>query len=262
MLVAALGLPPQGLPADGIDNAHLPEQRTALHMMNALWRGTFGHYLMELWNPPGDETARLLKTPAQYELRRYAVSYLRPAGPLPLLRVGKQPYGILPVVGKRFVPDAVGGRLQAILGDSQAAVEQNVSKVLGVLRPMWELASNAVPRLTDGDVKTAKDILQTSAWSQAAYYRNADAICLKPVVIDISGVQKPAKQQVVQTLLSTLGISRNLSHAADLQLHQLPARSALSAGQPGGRALGAGGRQAAEHRSRARYHHPATRRTI
>ncbi len=213
LLVAALGLPPQGLPADGIDNAHLPEQRTALHMMNVLWRGTFGHYLMELWNPPGDENDRLLKTPAQYELRRYAVSYLRPAGPLPLLRVGKQPYGILPVAGKRFVPDAVGGRLQAILGDRQAAVEQNVSKVLSVLRPMWELASSAVPRLTNGDVDRAKDILQTSPWSQAAYYRNADAICLKPLVLDISGVQKPAKQQVIQTLLSTLGISQETYHS-------------------------------------------------
>ena len=103
LLIGALGLAPESLPADNIDNAHLPEQRTALHMMNVLWRGTFGHYLMELWNPPGEEKDRLLKTPTLYALRRYAVAHLRPGGPLPLLRVDKQPYGVLPIVGKRFV---------------------------------------------------------------------------------------------------------------------------------------------------------------
>jgi len=80
-------------------NAHLAEQCTALHMMNALWRGTFGHYLMEMWNPWGaEEKDRFIKTPTLYALRNYAVSYLRPGGPLPVLRVGNQPYGLLPVV--------------------------------------------------------------------------------------------------------------------------------------------------------------------
>ena len=208
LLSDALGLPAQSLPADGIDNAHLSEQRTAMHMMNTLWRATFGHYLMELWNPPGEEKDLLLKTPAQYALRSYAVSWLRPAGPLPLLRVGKQPYGVLPVAGKAFVPDPAGGVL-ARLGINLAAVEQNVSKVLAVLRPMWELARNDVPLLTDGDVDRAKDILQTSPWSQTAAYRNVDNICLSPAVIDISGVQIPTKQQLVQTLLATLGVNQD-----------------------------------------------------
>ena len=208
LLSDALGLPAQSLPADGIDNAHLSEQRTAMHMMNTLWRATFGHYLMELWNPPGEEKDLLLKTPAQYALRSYAVSWLRPAGPLPLLRVGKQPYGVLPVAGKAFVPDPAGGVL-ARLGINLAAVEQNVSKVLSVLRPMWELARNDVPLLTDGDVDRAKDILQTSPWSQTAAYRNVDNICLSPAVIDISGVQIPTKQQLVQTLLATLGVNQD-----------------------------------------------------
>ena len=58
LLTYALGIAPDSLPADNIINAHLPEQRTALHMMNLLWRGTFGNYLMELWNPYGDDEDR------------------------------------------------------------------------------------------------------------------------------------------------------------------------------------------------------------
>ena len=51
LLTWALGIAPEALPADNITGAHLADQRTALHMMNALWRGTFGHYLFTLWNP-------------------------------------------------------------------------------------------------------------------------------------------------------------------------------------------------------------------
>ena len=64
MLSHAFGLSQARLEAGGIENAHLPEQSIALHMMNVLWRGTFGHYLMELWNPlRGDEKDRFIKTP-------------------------------------------------------------------------------------------------------------------------------------------------------------------------------------------------------
>ena len=195
LLQSALGLAPESLPADNIENAHLPEQRTALHMMNALWRGTLGHYLMELWNPPGEEKDRLLKTPTLYALRRYAVAYLRPGGPLPLLRVNKQPYGVLPVLGKGFVDP----------GDS--GVETGIGKVLGVLRPMFELASRKVPLLKDGNIVRAKDILQTAPWSQTAYYRDKDAgkaMCKIPNAF--SDAQTSSKGGAIKAVLSALGV--------------------------------------------------------
>ena len=198
LLTSALGLPPDSLPADNIANAHLAEQRTALHMMNALWRGTFGHYLMELWNPPGDEDALLLKTPTLYALRRYAVAYLRPAGPLPLLRVNKQPYGVLPVVGRSFA-NADDHGLETV-------VETGIGQVLGVLRPMWEIASRKVPLLQDGDVDRAKEILQTAPWSQAAFYRDKDAdkaLCKMPN--KFSDAQASGKDKLIEALLNALG---------------------------------------------------------
>ncbi len=197
LLGSAFGFAPERLAADNVANAHLAEQRTALHMMNVLWRGTFGHYLMELWNPAGGEDARLLKTPTLYALRRYCVGYLRPGGPLPLLRIGTQPYGILPVVGKSFA-------------STDSAVESGIGKVLGVLRPMFEIASRKVPLLTDGNVERAKDILQTAPWSQTAFYRDKDggkAYCQIP--LEISAAQTPSKAGVIAAVFTALGVSRS-----------------------------------------------------
>lgn len=201
LLTGALGLPADKFAAEGIHNAHLAEQRTQLHMLNALWRGTFGHYLMELWNPSGEEdSARLLKTPTLYALRRYAVAYLRPAGALPLLRVGKQPYGVLPVVGKAYS------------GVGDGALESGIGKVLGVLRPIWEIAvRQKVPLLKDGDVDKAKEILQSAAWSQTAFYRDAANLCLIQHDFFPDGLnpQKPGKEGLIQNLLAALGVTSN-----------------------------------------------------
>jgi hypothetical protein len=173
-------------------------------MMNALWRGTFGHYLFTLWNPDfSDESKRFLKTPDLYATRWYAVRYLRPSGALPLIRVGKQPYGLLPIVGKRFVT-------------SGSAVESRIGALLGVLRPMWELATGLVPTMTDGNVGKAKDIIQTNAWSQAAKYRDKDAgkaMCVIPT--PFSEAQGSGRRAVIHALLTAVGISEtkyNLAH--------------------------------------------------
>jgi len=192
LLTDALGLPGDRLAAEGIVNAHLTDQRTSLHMVNALWRGTFGQYLAELWNAAGDdEETAFLKPQTLYRLRSHAVAYLRPVGPLPVLRVGNQPYGVLPVVGKAY-SDAGG-----------SAVAAGVSKVLGLLRPMWELASQNVPLMKDGDVAKAKDILQTSPWSQAAFYRDEDPLkmCMA------QSPWGPAKEMLAKKLFGLFNIS-------------------------------------------------------
>jgi hypothetical protein len=195
LLTHALGLPETKLTANGIQNAHLSEQRTALHMLNALWRGTFGQYLFEQWNPfNAEEKDRHLKTPTLYALRRYAISYLRPAGALPLLRVGKQPYGILPVVGKSYV--SINDKL-----------ESGIGKVLTVLRPLWESAAQQkVPLLKDGNIDKAKAILQTNAWAQEAFYRDA-----KPLYFSATSIPQPGtKRHLINTILDAVGVSASL----------------------------------------------------
>jgi hypothetical protein len=195
LLTWAFGIGADALPADNIAGAHLAEQRTALHMMNALWRGTFGDYLLELWNPPFDEDARFLKTPTLYAARSYATAYVRATGALPLLRVGRQPYGLLPVVGRKFV-------------STGSAIERGIGHLLDVLRPMWELASRSVPTMTDGDVDKAMDIVQTAAWSQAAFYRDKDAgkaLCKMPSVFD--DAQQSGRGGLIKILLAAVGVT-------------------------------------------------------
>ena len=188
----ALGLPEDALAAEGIANAHLTDQRTALHMLNSLWRGTFGQYLTELWNPAyGDEKTLFLKPQTLYGLRSYAMRYLRPAGPLPVLRVGNQPYGVLPVVGKAYSEKGA------------PALETGLSKVLDFLRPMWQVASQNVPLMKDGDVAKAKDILQTSPWSQVAYYRDEDPLRACYQVSPFG----PSKEMLLQKLYALFGIN-------------------------------------------------------
>ncbi len=223
LLTHALGLPANSLPADNIGNAHLTEQRTALHMMNALWRGTFGHYLMELWNPAYvEEKDRLLKTPTLYRLRDYAESYLRPGGALPLLRVGKQPYGVLPVLGKRYIDR------------TDPALHQGINKVLGVLRPLWDIAvRDKVPLLRDGDVQKVQAILQTAPWSQTALYRDLDTskmVCKGPSAF--ADAQTP-KETLIQNLLVALGINANAMYILSITCNHFIPEGADGSFKPG-----------------------------
>jgi len=188
----AFGIDPAALPADNIENPHLADQRTGLHMMNALWRGTFGDYLLQLWNPFIDGEEQLGPVDL-YALRQYAMTYVRPTGPLPALRVNKQPYGVLPLVGKRFV-DPGGSK-----------VESAVGKVLNVLRPMWEIARQEVPLLEDGNVDKAKDILQTAAWSQTAYYRDKDVINACYKLSPFGNAQATGRYFLIKNVLAALG---------------------------------------------------------
>jgi hypothetical protein len=66
------------------------EDVAARHMNAALWGATWGYFLDK----------RLAGTVTPEELRffrRHFIDYVRGAGPLPSMRIGKQPYGLLPV---------------------------------------------------------------------------------------------------------------------------------------------------------------------
>ena len=57
---------------------------------SAIWLPTVGHYLDDLFDPVVSDTDVDLT-------RDHVASWLRPAGPFAPLRIGKQPYGVLPV---------------------------------------------------------------------------------------------------------------------------------------------------------------------
>lgn len=84
----ALGLDP-GLFAH-VANAGLAEQNEARCMNAALWHTTWGYFL-------GQVMARTFTRSEILGFRSHFVEHVRGRGPLPTLRVGNQPYGLLPV---------------------------------------------------------------------------------------------------------------------------------------------------------------------
>lgn len=82
-------------------------QEAASRAMNTtLWATTFGYFLGQMMAPtfPDAEVQRA---------RRHFVDHVRGGGPLPALRIGDQPYGVLPVLAFDQWTDREGGALGA-----------------------------------------------------------------------------------------------------------------------------------------------------
>lgn len=72
-------------------------RRDAEAMNAALFQATLGYYLEELISPPSASGDTMLNIQTIDALRDFFVRNVKGRGALPALRVGKQPYGILPV---------------------------------------------------------------------------------------------------------------------------------------------------------------------
>lgn len=112
----ALGIPSAGLAT--VAGADLREQAWVAGLLDTTWAATAGYYLTEMLDPVADDPE------VEASLRHHVINYLRPGGPLPTLRVGAQPYGLLPVMPRHgFEPD-VRRRAQADVARVSAAVRE------------------------------------------------------------------------------------------------------------------------------------------
>ncbi|MFC9392617.1 hypothetical protein ACFTWS_05550 [Streptomyces sp. NPDC057027] len=135
---AALGLPPGGL--DALPGADDPEQADARSLQLALWSATGDFFLDELMDQ--DRGGGQLDVDREW-LRRHHYENVRARGPLPVLRVGRQPYGLLPVTATaRWRADAPEHEPSGLAG---------LHRVLGVLRPFWEVGVGTLPRVGGPD---------------------------------------------------------------------------------------------------------------
>jgi hypothetical protein len=73
-----------------VADAGLTEQADAAGMHAALWHATWGYYLEQVMSPTFSRSQ-------VNAFRRHFIDHVRGRGPLPALRVGNQPYGLLPV---------------------------------------------------------------------------------------------------------------------------------------------------------------------
>lgn len=126
----------------GVDAAHFAHVGGAsgrhddapLAMNTVLWPATFEYYLSNLVNGAVPDPATTV--PAA---RDFFLAWVRARGPWPTLRVGRQPYGVVPVVWS--------GGYQARTGDVTTA---RLLALLESLRPTWRMASSQVARVGSG----------------------------------------------------------------------------------------------------------------
>jgi hypothetical protein len=124
----------------GIDPSHLAHVGPAAatgelngkDMLIALWPATLGYFLSQMMAD--------VFTPAQIEVaRQYVMANAIPRGPVPAFRVGKTPYGVLPVTSLRRYP-ANPSRLAG-------SVEPGLVTFLSRLWPNWLASSVGSPHM-------------------------------------------------------------------------------------------------------------------
>ena len=116
-LAAAWSLDPLALaPLDGAAGRELDEARL---MSRALFEATWGAYLRQHAQPGFD----LNLLPQAYD---HVTSFVRGGGPLPALRLGRQPYAIAPVMAQGAWAPLAEGAFEALL-----------ARLLPRIRPLW-----------------------------------------------------------------------------------------------------------------------------
>lgn len=229
-LAAALGIAPAALA--GTPGAAASEHAVASALLDATWEATAGTYLGQLLRPVG-RIRPMISDADIDQLRVWASAHLFASGPLPLVRIGRQPYGLLPVVDPaRYRPPA---------GDRAA---QMVAGTTAKLRRWWERGSRAVPRLdraTDLDAALV-DLLQRAPVAATARFRR---VLPRAAVANVVGLADLAQQQelhgwLVESMLDGRFSPRRLTIGtltADARSHALRIPWARPAGLDPGATL-------------------------
>jgi hypothetical protein len=129
-LVEALGIRPELLAR--VEGAGGTELREARLMNRALWPATLGYYLEQMMGPVFS-----LETVAR--VREFLDRWVTARGPLPPLRIGGQPYGVVPTTAFSRIAWKEGTRFE--------------TELHGVLRrahEVWRELARRVPRVTEG----------------------------------------------------------------------------------------------------------------
>ena len=139
VLTSALGLVNAGPILANIPNATAKEQLDARQMNTALWQATWGYFLLQMIGIRQTSESPLTDEGIAW-VRGHFTDYVRSGGPLPTLRIGKQPYGILPVTSlNAWKPPAAQ--------QSQYARDDVLRGFLIQLRDIWRRNYPDVPRL-------------------------------------------------------------------------------------------------------------------
>ena len=188
-----------------IDGAALPYDRHATAFATVLWPVTWGAFLDHALLPTA--TGSALPVEARDAIRDHAIACVRGRGPLPMLRIGKQPYGLLPTSDHDSWVRAGTGR-----------TEDAVAVLLRRVRPAWRAASTTVPTVTTGDLENdLPRILGQLPYSRGIRVRSAattgEAELLAPGLG--ADYNTSAQQLLTRTLIAMTGSDPSGWHTPD-----------------------------------------------
>lgn len=185
-----------------LPNAADAEQVRAGAFHTALWDTTWGEAI-ETLSPAGRNNGdKRLDNRSLSAVRRHWVDYVRGRGPLPAVRFGRQPYGLLPVVATADWRPLGGGFAERTL---VPFLERSV-------RWMWDDAVEAVTTVLNTALDEAlPEILGTDAVLRALRVRSA--VTPDPTFETATAIVLPVaapgatKSQVARTILVLSGVS-------------------------------------------------------
>ncbi len=172
-LAEFLGLDPAFV--GGVHGSGGMDQKQARAMQTALWPATLGYWMKTLFTPnPG--TASIFSDGVVEEARAFFTSFVSGRGPLPAIRIGGQPYGILPVTAF--------SRIQWYRGDNLSRIslpQSFLASLYDLLRQIdadWTAMSRSAAWIGKaGDPhQTLLDILALHPSSVEYYSRNAESL--------------------------------------------------------------------------------------
>ncbi|GGI03574.1 hypothetical protein [Egicoccus halophilus] len=148
-LAGAFGLPSSST-LNRVPAAEHRHDPLAGAMATALWEPTLGYFLRQVLEP-------LVPDELASRIRDHFRLHVRPRGPFAPLRVGAQPYGILPVTSLRHHR---GDETETIL-----------ASMLRRLRPLWVLAARSSRQLGSGDDPGADLVHLLQRSSRSSHWR-------------------------------------------------------------------------------------------
>ena len=166
VLTTALGLANAGPVFANLSNATAKEQLDARHMNTALWQATWGYFLLQMLGVGVTSESPLTDDDIAWA-RSHFINYVRASGPLPAVRVGKQPYGILPVSSLNAWKPQAG---QEGPPQGEAALRDFLIR----LRDVWRRNYPEVPCLgrTDDIAKDLAEVLSMDGLSSSYQMRH------------------------------------------------------------------------------------------
>ena len=145
VLTTALGLANAGGVFANIANATVKEQLDARQMNTALWQATWGYFLLQMLGVGRTGESPLTDDDIAWA-RSHFIDYVRASGPLPAVRVGRQPYGVLPVTSLTAWKPQTGQ-------ESQSKRDVALRDFLIGLREIWRRNYPETPRLGRNEIE-------------------------------------------------------------------------------------------------------------